>query len=163
MLHSPFRIGKTILSLSVNAVMKNRDVAASSPQGDLVTAGVLRPSRMKPTISRPGGHAWPFLIDGEIDMQVQVALIAATIVVFAQAAASAQDRQFGGYPCTVDCSGHRAGAEWAQRRGITNPDDCPRGNSQSFHEGCRAGAQGRGLNVQTDDDGEPIFPRRGRR
>ncbi|SDQ24426.1 hypothetical protein SAMN05216569_0265 [Pseudoxanthomonas sp. CF125] len=42
---------------------------------------------------------------------------------------------FGGYPCSVDCSGHEAGYQWANDNGITDPDDCT-GNSQSFIEGC---------------------------
>ena len=33
-------------------------------------------------------------------------------------------------------SGHDAGREWAQRKGIDDPDDCG-GNSNSFIEGCR--------------------------
>ena len=49
--------------------------------------------------------------------------------------------QFKGYHCTQDCSGHRAGYEWAQRKGITNAEQCG-GNSPSFIEGCRAFAEG---------------------
>lgn len=48
--------------------------------------------------------------------------------------------RFGGYECTSDCSGHRAGYEWAQARGIESPDDCS-GRSQSFIEGCQAYAE----------------------
>jgi len=47
---------------------------------------------------------------------------------------------FMGYPCTVDCSGHEAGYEWAEDNGIDDPDDCD-GNSDSFIEGCQAYAQ----------------------
>src|SRR5690606_39170545 len=47
---------------------------------------------------------------------------------------------FKGYECTVDCSGHEAGYEWAQDRGIEHPDDCG-GNSISFIEGCEAYAR----------------------
>lgn len=47
----------------------------------------------------------------------------------------AQD--FRGYKCTVDCSGHTAGYEWAERNGITSADECG-GNSNSFIEGCQA-------------------------
>lgn len=47
---------------------------------------------------------------------------------------------FLGYRCTQDCSGHEAGYEWAQRKGITDPDECG-GNSQSFIEGCIAWAE----------------------
>src|SRR3989344_3121695 len=42
---------------------------------------------------------------------------------------------FGGYECTVDCSGHEAGYNWAELHDIDNYDDCE-GNSQSFIEGC---------------------------
>jgi len=44
-------------------------------------------------------------------------------------------QEFGGYPCTDDCSGHEAGYQWAQDNGIEEPDDCG-GNSESFIEGC---------------------------
>lgn len=47
---------------------------------------------------------------------------------------------FHGYTCTEDCSGHEAGYEWAERRGITDPDDCG-GRSESFIEGCKAYAE----------------------
>ena len=47
---------------------------------------------------------------------------------------------FRGYPCTVDCSGHEAGYEWAERKGIEDPYDCG-GNSNSFIEGCQAWAE----------------------
>lgn len=42
---------------------------------------------------------------------------------------------YKGYDCTVDCSGHRAGYNWADRRGIDDENDCE-GNSNSFREGC---------------------------
>lgn len=47
------------------------------------------------------------------------------------------------YPCTIDCSGHQAGDKWAQARGIKDPNLCPPGNSNSWHEGCRSEAEGR--------------------
>lgn len=44
-----------------------------------------------------------------------------------------------GYPCTKDCSGHRAGYNWAVAWNITDPDDCPyRPSHNSFWEGCRS-------------------------
>ena len=49
-------------------------------------------------------------------------------------------REFGGYPCTQDCSGHEAGYQWAEDNEITDPDDCS-GKSQSFIEGCQAYAE----------------------
>lgn len=50
--------------------------------------------------------------------------------------------QFHGYPCTQDCSGHRAGFDWASRKKVTRPADCE-GDSQSFIEGCLAFVDGR--------------------
>lgn len=44
---------------------------------------------------------------------------------------------FHGYECTEDCSGHKAGFEWAEENDISDVDDCG-GNSQSFIEGCEA-------------------------
>lgn len=38
--------------------------------------------------------------------------------------------------CSGDCSGHRAGYRWAERRDVTDADDC-RGNSRAFKEGCQ--------------------------
>ena len=48
-----------------------------------------------------------------------------------------QDNIFHGYSCKGDCSGHKAGYEWASEKGIISIDDCG-GNSQSFIEGCKA-------------------------
>jgi len=50
---------------------------------------------------------------------------------------SGSQKTYKGYECTDDCSGHEAGYEWAQRKGITDPDDCG-GNSNSFIEGCKS-------------------------
>ncbi len=47
---------------------------------------------------------------------------------------------FGDYGCTVDCSGHEAGYEWADDNDINDPDDCG-GNNWSFIEGCQAYAE----------------------
>lgn len=44
---------------------------------------------------------------------------------------------FNGYICTIDCSGHEAGYQWAEDNDIDDPDDCT-GNSNSFIEGCRS-------------------------
>src|SRR5262249_10963900 len=59
---------------------------------------------------------------------------------FALSTASSAQEYFQGYECTVDCSGHEAGYNWAAEHGITDPDDCG-GNSQSFIEGCQAFAE----------------------
>ncbi len=52
--------------------------------------------------------------------------------------ANAQNRTFGDFDCTDDCSGHAAGYNWAEKHSIDDEPDCPDGNSQSFHEGCIA-------------------------
>jgi hypothetical protein len=49
-----------------------------------------------------------------------------------------QRKNFGGYSCTIDCSGHIAGYEWAEKHSVTVEDECPAGNSRSFREGCLA-------------------------
>ncbi len=49
---------------------------------------------------------------------------------------------FKGYPCTIDCSGHKAGYAYAKFWNITDPYQCPYGNSNSFWEGCKAAASG---------------------
>lgn len=49
-------------------------------------------------------------------------------------------RQFGGYDCTEDCSGHEAGYAWAEENSITDASECG-GNSNSFIEGCEAWAE----------------------
>lgn len=56
-----------------------------------------------------------------------------------------------GYPCTKDCSGHEAGYNWAENRGIESPDDCS-GNSNSFIEGCRAYAEEQGNEKNSNSD-----------
>jgi hypothetical protein len=68
----------------------------------------------------------------------QSVLIAALLLGITVPSATAQT--FEGYACTVDCSGHEAGFEWAENKGITDPDDCG-GNSNSFIEGCKAWAE----------------------
>lgn len=66
-------------------------------------------------------------------------------------ASTSSAREFNGYPCTHDCSGHEAGYDWAQRKDVTDPDSC-RGTSNSFIEGCRAAAEER--QQEESDDGE---------
>jgi hypothetical protein len=46
------------------------------------------------------------------------------------------DKAWNGYACTVDCSGHEAGHDWAEENAIDDTDDC-NGNSNSFNEGCQ--------------------------
>jgi hypothetical protein len=62
---------------------------------------------------------------------------------------------FGGYECTDDCSGHKAGYEWAEAKGITREEDCT-GNSNSFIEGCRTFVEDPSRGADEDDDGKEI-------
>jgi hypothetical protein len=43
---------------------------------------------------------------------------------------------FRGTRCSKDCSGHKAGYDWAKQQEIDELDHC-RGKSESFAEGCR--------------------------
>ena len=78
---------------------------------------------------------------------------AMTAVVFA--------REFGGYECTDDCSGHKAGYEWAESKGITLESQCDailRRNPRrtSFYEGCLAYVEDPERGADEDDDGDEI-------
>ena len=48
---------------------------------------------------------------------------------------------YKGYPCTKDCSGHMAGDDWADKKGIQTATQCPPGWSNSFWEGCKSNSE----------------------
>jgi len=54
-----------------------------------------------------------------------------------------EDLTYKGYRCTIDCSGHMAGYEWAKARNVQQVSECPIDASNSFTEGCYSFAQGR--------------------
>jgi hypothetical protein len=56
-------------------------------------------------------------------------------------------KDFHGYECSGDCSGHEAGYEWAEDNDIEDESDCS-GQSQYFNEGCQAYIE---ENVEEDD------------
>ncbi|WP_292562785.1 hypothetical protein [Mesorhizobium sp.] len=62
---------------------------------------------------------------------------------------------FGGNDCTEDCSGHKAGFDWAEQNQISNERDCS-SNSQSFNEGCQTFVEDPSRGSDEDDDGEEI-------
>lgn len=70
---------------------------------------------------------------------IRIILQAVCLVLFTLPA-QAQQKTFHNYPCTKDCSGHKAGYSWAMKHAIANPEDC-HGRSKSFVEGCRAWAE----------------------
>ena len=58
---------------------------------------------------------------------------------------------FDDYVCTDDCSGHQAGYDWAEEKGIYDEDSCST-PSQSFNEGCQSFVQGGSGAISSDDD-----------
>jgi hypothetical protein len=74
---------------------------------------------------------------------------------------AAAARTFGDYECTVDCSGHKAGYEWAEARGIVNEAECEpilrrSPNRTSFYEGCLVYVEDPDRGSDQDDEGEDI-------
>lgn len=67
--------------------------------------------------------------------------------------AAPEKHQFDEYDCILDCSGHRAGYEWAERKSISDGYNCDVAgdhyNSPSFAEGCHAYVEGES---EPDDD-----------
>lgn len=84
-----------------------------------------------------------------------IAATAFVAIIVGSAGALAQDRTFGGNDCTDDCSGHKAGYEWAERNSITDDSDCG-GRSNSFIEGCRTFVEQPHRGADEDDDGNTI-------
>jgi hypothetical protein len=71
--------------------------------------------------------------------------------------ARAQAQTYGGFDCTIGCSGHAAGYKWAADHGVESEDDCPQGNSQSFHEDCIAYTEDNTRpNPDADEDNQMI-------
>ena len=88
-------------------------------------------------------------------------ILGAAIVILIAPLCNAQDRQFGGYDCTDDCSGHKAGYEWAESKSIADPTTCMNvlirsPNSTSFAEGCQAYTEDPSRGSDEDDDGDDI-------
>jgi hypothetical protein len=81
---------------------------------------------------------------------------AALILLIPASASKAQDRTFGDFDCTQDCSGHSAGYKWAEKHSIDDEADCPEGNSQSFHEGCIAYTRDQNMDPDSDDQGHQV-------
>jgi hypothetical protein len=72
-------------------------------------------------------------------------------------ASDVRAREFGGYDCSDDCSGHAAGYRWAEAHSITAASDCPiRGGAISFYEGCLVYVDDPYRGADEDDDGDDI-------
>jgi hypothetical protein len=89
-------------------------------------------------------------------MRVNILALAVFLTFAFVHTASSQDRTFGDFDCTDDCSGHAAGYKWADQHNIDNEGDCPFGNSQSFHEGCVAHTRDPGRGAEEDDGDNPV-------
>jgi hypothetical protein len=86
-------------------------------------------------------------------------LIGGVLFIFATTPSLA--RSFGGYECTVDCSGHKAGYEWAEAKDISDEESCEAilrrwPNQNSFYEGCLAYVEDPARGADEDDDGDEI-------
>ena len=87
--------------------------------------------------------------------------IIGAVTIFAFLATAAVARTFGGYECTLDCSGHKAGYEWAEGKGITDERQCAQilvtaPNRTSFYEGCLTYVEDPSRGTDEDDDGDEI-------
>ena len=76
-------------------------------------------------------------------------------------ALTASAREFGGHECTDDCSGHKAGYEWAESKNVQSEQTCNAilrrsPNSTSFYEGCLTYVEDPTRGAEEDDDGEEI-------
>lgn len=87
-------------------------------------------------------------------MLIGIILLLAGLQYFRTADSAAAQQTYGGYECTDDCSGHKAGFEWAQQNDIQDESDCEGSSSQSFAEGCKVYVENPGRNADYDDDGE---------
>ncbi|WP_292577784.1 hypothetical protein [Mesorhizobium sp.] len=81
--------------------------------------------------------------------------MAAAIAIAAYVTPSFAQQTFGGNDCTVDCSGHKAGYDWAEKNQISDESDCS-SNSQSFNEGCRTYLEDPNRGSDEDDEGNEI-------
>jgi hypothetical protein len=68
---------------------------------------------------------------------------------------------FGAYECTDGCSGHKAGYEWAEAKGITDEQQCEDilakgANRISFYEGCKTYVADPSRGADEDDGGGAI-------
>lgn len=88
-------------------------------------------------------------------MKILTAVFYCGAAMLGLAAPAAAQQTFGGYECTEDCSGHKAGYEWAEENEISDRSDCG-GNSSSFIEGCQAYVEDPDRGADEDDDGEWI-------
>lgn len=93
---------------------------------------------------------------------MRLILVALSVGGIASSPTYAQAETFGGYECTINCSSHKAGYDWAEHYTINNQFDCAAilekyPNSQSFYEGCLVYVQDPRRGSDEDDDGNPVI------
>jgi hypothetical protein len=65
-------------------------------------------------------------------MRNHLLAFAACTVLLAWSGLANAERTFGGFECTIDCSGHARGYRWAERIEITESSECPLGGSRAL-------------------------------
>jgi hypothetical protein len=90
---------------------------------------------------------------------MMIKLLVGAMIIISMAPAAA--RTFGNYECTVDCSGHKAGYQWAETQDITAEGDCEAilrrwPNRNSFYEGCLVYVEEPSRGADEDDNGDDI-------
>lgn len=80
-------------------------------------------------------------------------ILLASLFTFYSISLPALAETYKGYECTVDCSGHEAGYEWAEEKGITDESDCG-GNSNSFIEGCHSYVEEQNGSGEVEEESE---------
>ncbi|MER9455564.1 hypothetical protein [Mesorhizobium sp. M0478] len=83
------------------------------------------------------------------------AILAAVVITAAISTPTLAQQTFGGNECTDDCSGHKAGYDWAEQNQISDESNCS-SNSQSFNEGCQTYVEDPSRGSDENDDGEEI-------
>jgi hypothetical protein len=104
------------------------------------------------------GGVWARGLRHGLDAMTRLILTTAVLGILIMPATA---QTFGGYDCTVDCSGHKAGYEWAEAKGITDEAQCEdilvrAPNRTSFYEGCKAYVEDPSRGADEDDDGDEI-------
>jgi hypothetical protein len=89
-------------------------------------------------------------------MRVYTLALAISLPITLAHTVSARAQTFGDFDCTVDCSGHAAGYKWADQHRINDEENCPDGNSQSFHEGCIAYTRDPNQTLDQDEPGDTV-------
>jgi len=86
---------------------------------------------------------------------------ALVVVAVGTRSSAATTHTFGGYECTDNCSGHKAGYKWAEAKGVSDEEQCEgilvtAPNRTSFYQGCKVYVEDPSRGADEDDDGDEI-------